>query len=147
MVLAQQVSEHKGTSDVRPLFREARQIAGKKPMTMTSDGAANFAEACKNEYYTNTKPRTVHIKDITLTGKIHNQKMERMNGEVRDREKVVRGVKSEESPLLKGSQIFHNFVRPHDGLNGITPAEAAGIKVEGGNKWMTFIQNASKMNE
>src|SRR5487761_394987 len=102
-------------------------------MTMTSDGAANFAEACKNEYYTNTRPRTTHIKDITLAGKIHNQKMERMNGEVRDREKVVRGVKSEESPLLKGSQIFHNFVRPHDGLNGITPAEAAGIKVEGEN--------------
>ena len=25
--IAQQVSEHKGTSDVRPLFREARQIA------------------------------------------------------------------------------------------------------------------------
>ena len=70
--------------------------------------------------------------------------MERMNGEVRDREKVVRGVKSEESPLLKSSQIFHNFVRTHDGLNGITPAEAAGIKVEGENKRLTLIQNASR---
>ena len=125
-----------------PLFREARQITGKKPMTMISDGAANFAEACKNEYYTNTKPRTRHIRDIALSGKVHNNKMERMNGEVRDREKIVRGVKSEESPLLKGSQIFHNFVGPHDGLNGITPADAAGIEVEGENKWITLIQNA-----
>ncbi|MDG6923312.1 MAG: hypothetical protein JRN67_08485 [Nitrososphaerota archaeon] len=46
---------------------------------------------------------------------------------------------------MKGYQIFHNFVRPHDGLNGITPAEAAGIKVEGDNKWITLIQNASKL--
>jgi hypothetical protein len=30
---------------------------------------------------------------------VHNNKMERMNGELRDREKVVRGVKREDSPL------------------------------------------------
>ena len=40
--------------------------------------------------------------------------------------------------------------RPHEGLNGTTPAEAAGIKVKGRNKWLTLIQNAShaeKSNE
>jgi len=30
------------------------------------------------------------------------------------------------------------------GLDGKTPGEAAGIKVEGENKWMTIIQNASR---
>lgn len=30
------------------------------------------------------------------------------------------------------------------GLDGKTPAEAAGIKIEGENKWLTLIQNASK---
>jgi hypothetical protein len=30
------------------------------------------------------------------------------------------------------------------GLEGKTPAEVAGIKVEGENKWLTLIQNASK---
>jgi hypothetical protein len=29
-------------------------------------------------------------------------------------------------------------------LNGKTPAEACGIKIEGENKWKTLIQNASK---
>jgi len=29
-------------------------------------------------------------------------------------------------------------------LDGKTPAEACGIKVEGKNKWLTLIQNASK---
>jgi hypothetical protein len=70
--------------------------------------------------------------------------MERMNGELRDREKVVRGVKKEESPLLTGLQIYHNYVRPHMGLNGKTPAEVAGITVEGNDKWFTLIQNASQ---
>ena len=71
--------------------------------------------------------------------------MERMNGEVRDREKVMRGLKNMDSPIVKGMQLFHNFIRPHMGLpNEMTPAEAAGIKVEGQNKWLTIIQNASK---
>jgi hypothetical protein len=29
-------------------------------------------------------------------------------------------------------------------LDGATPAEKAGISVEGDNKWLTLIQNASK---
>jgi hypothetical protein len=32
-------------------------------------------------------------------------------------------------------------------LRGRLPAEAAGIKVEGANKWLTIIQNASKEKE
>ncbi|MDG7009324.1 MAG: hypothetical protein JRN16_05945 [Nitrososphaerota archaeon] len=55
----------------------------------------------------------------------------------------MRGLKREDSPVLKGIQIHHNFIRPHMGLQGRTPAEAAGIRVEGENKWLTIIQNAS----
>ena len=40
-------------------------------------------------------------------------------------------------------QMYHNYLRPHMGLDGKTSAEACGIKVEGVNKWITLIQNAS----
>ena len=79
-----------------------------------------------------------------MDGTVHNNRVERLNGEIRDREKVMRGVKKADSPILKGYQIYHNFIRPHKGLNGQTPAERAGIKFEGENKWLTIIQNASK---
>ena len=32
------------------------------------------------------------------------------------------------------------------GINGNTPSERVGIKVEGLNKWIAIIQNASKNN-
>jgi putative transposase len=70
--------------------------------------------------------------------------MERFNGEVRDREKVMKGLKRKDTPILAGYQIFHNYVRPHMGLNGMTPAEKCGITIEGNDKWKTIIQNASK---
>ena len=81
-----------------------------------------------------------------MSGRIHNNKMERQNGEVRDREKVMRGVKKADSPAFKGLQIYHNFFRPHMGLRGKTPAEAAGIRIEGENPWVTVIQNARLRN-
>jgi putative transposase len=107
-------------------------------------GTLKFQEASK-VFFTKTLPRTKHIREISLIGSVHNNKMERMNGELRDREKVIRGVKSMRSPIFKGTKIFHNYIRPHMSLKDQqTPAEASGIKVEGLNKWMTLIQNASK---
>jgi hypothetical protein len=40
-------------------------------------------------------------------------------------------------------QIYHNYIRPHEALDGKTPADVCGIVVEGENKWITLIQNAA----
>ena len=65
-----------------------------------------------------------------------------MNGEVRDREKVMRGLKIQNT-ALSGYQIYHNYFRPHEALRGKTPAEVCGIAIQGNNKWKTIIENAS----
>jgi len=52
-----------------------------------------------------------------------------------------------DTAILTGMQTYHNYVRPHEALNGKTPSEAAGIKVEGENKWLTLIQNACKKSK
>jgi hypothetical protein len=65
-----------------------------------------------------------------------------MNGELRQREKVMRTLKRPDTPILTGYQIYHNYIRPHEALKGKTTAEVAGIQVRGKDKWMTLIQNA-----
>jgi putative transposase len=67
-----------------------------------------------------------------------------MNGEVRDREKVMRGLKKTNTPVLTGYQIYHNYLRPHEAFKGMTPAEKCGIIIQGENKWKTVIENASR---
>jgi hypothetical protein len=64
-----------------------------------------------------------------------------------EREKVMRGLKKADTPILKGYHLFHNYIRLHEGLYGKTPSEACGIKIEGKNKWLTLIQNASLVKE
>lgn len=127
------------------LFRQARQVAGKRPMTLITDGLHAYHLAWRREFYSNRMPQARHIEHITWKGQKHdNRKMERFNGEIRDREKVMRSLKREDTPILTGYQIFHNYLRPHEALDGRTPAEACGINIKGENKWITIIQNAAK---
>ena len=132
--IAKMVAEHKGTDDVAPMFTEAKKIVGKIPTTLISDKAANFHEAWEQQY----KARNFlwkdafHINEVTFDGKYHNNQMESFNGNtLRLREKVTRDLKRDDSAIISGLRLYHNFVRPHLGLpNQITPAEAAGITVE-----------------
>lgn len=45
--------------------------------------------------------------------------------------------------IIEAMRIHYNFCREHSKL-GKTPAEASGINIEGKNKLMTLIQNASQ---
>ena len=91
-----------------------------------------------------THKQTEHINQTAFDGEHHNNQMESFNGNtIRHREKVVRGLKREDSTILTRLQLYHNFVRLHLGLpDHIIPAEAAGILVEGNDKWRTLIQAA-----
>ena len=110
---------------------------GKQPKTLITDGLPSYSVACEQVF-----DGTKHIRKITFDGKKHNNnKMERMNGEIRDREKTMRGLKRKRTPILQGYQLYHNYIREHQAL-GKTPAEACGIKIEG-NKWLTLIQNSA----
>jgi hypothetical protein len=71
-----------------------------------------------------------------------NNSIERMHGSLREREKVMRGLKSMETPFIEGNRIYYNFIRPHMGLKGSTPAEAAGIGINGG--WEGLIKRRTK---
>jgi len=145
--IAQEVAESKYKHDARKLFQLAKKVIGKKPMTLITDGLPAYQDAYKKEFWTRRTPRTEHIRHIRIRGDRNNNKMERLNGEIRDREKVMRGLKKDDTPILMGYQIFHNYIRPHQSLKGKTPAEACGITVDGKNKWITLIQNAKLSDE
>jgi putative transposase len=53
------------------------------------------------------------------------------------------GNQKNDSVMFDGYQMFHNYLRPYMALDGKTPSDMAGIKIEGDNKWMTLIQNSS----
>lgn len=141
--IAREVTGSKERHDATNLLHEGVENAGKKPKLFITDGLAAYHEAYLREFWTQNRD-SEHIRYISLAGGHNNNKMERFNGELRDREKVMRSLKKEDTPIISGLQIFHNYIRPHMGLNDRTPAEAAGIDVQGQDKWLTIIQNARR---
>jgi hypothetical protein len=74
-----------------------------------------------------------------------NQRIERLNGEIRDREIVVRGLDhNETAPIIAdGMRIHHNFIRPQMSLDGKTPARVAGLDLQlEGLRWKALIERA-----
>jgi hypothetical protein len=43
-----------------------------------------------------------HIRHIRVQGDLNNNKIERPNGKIRDREKTMKELKKAETPILKG---------------------------------------------
>ena len=123
--IAQEVANSKFKHDARSLFKMGKDVTGKSPKKIITDGLPAYHDAYKKEFWTLKKEtRAEHIKHIKIQGDMNNNKMERLNGEIRDREKVMRGLKKTDTPVLTGYQIFHTYIREHEGLKGKTPAEA-----------------------
>jgi hypothetical protein len=70
----------------------------------------------------------------------NNNRIERLNGTLRERVKVQRGWKSYDSQIAEGQRIHYNFVKPHMSLEGMTPAQRANIPIE--NKWLSLLTQA-----
>lgn len=140
------ISQKREVADARAVFQDAKKIA-RKPAAIIHDGLPSYDKAFQKEFFTKKNPRTLNIRSVSVRHEGFNSKVERLNGSVRDREVVMRGMDHRESAqeLLEAMRIYHNYVRVHQGLNGKTPAEASGIKIEGRNKWMTLMQNAKKL--
>ena len=87
--ISSMVADHKGLSDVRSMYQDVKEVTGKRPSVLISDGAENFHAAFNKEFYSN-KNDSRHISHIHFKGDRNNNKVERLNGETRDRGKVMR---------------------------------------------------------
>ena len=80
-----------------------------------------------------------------MAGDMNNNQIESFNwNTLRARQEPTRRIKREDSTILTGMRIHHNFVRPHQGMSWDTLAHRARIRISGDNKWKTIIQNTCK---
>jgi len=128
------------------LFQKAKETAKQDPEFIVSDGLPADIKVFKKEFYTLKKPRVQHIRKPRFTDHTNNNIVERLNGTIREREKVMRSMKSDDTAdeLMEGFRTYYNFIRPHQSLEGKTPAEVSGLDLDlGENKWLSLIKRAS----
>ncbi len=142
-LLASKVSRHRDVGGAARAFQEAaRNAHNSEPERVFTDSLNSYREGITFAPFTKDPELIMNsgIKKPHAT----NNRIERLNGTVRERVKVQRGWKSMKSSIPEGHRIFYNFVRPHMALEEQTPAQAAGINLElNGNKWMELIRQAT----
>ena len=143
--ISSKVSQRRETADARVVFQDQKDKTG-TPKAIIHDGLTSYNQAFQKEYFTLKNPRVKNVRSISVRNEGLNSRVERLNGTMRDREKVMRGMHSKESAqkIVEAMRIHYNYCREHSQL-GKTPAEQAGIKLELGNTRVeSLIRMASK---
>jgi transposase-like protein len=112
-----------------------------QPEQIITDALRSYNEGISYAWFNDKRPK--HIARAGLRKHdATNNRIERLNGMVRERVKVQRGWKTMNTPIAEGQRIHYNFVKPHMALEGQTPADRAGVGIEGENKWLAMLQSA-----
>lgn len=137
-LIASKLSEKRDINGAVQAFNEAiKNSHGNKPQIVYTDALRAYREGVK-----------VLGSDVDHVAKCginkphaNNNRAERLMGTLRERVKVQRGWKSSKSTIAEGQRIYYNFIKPHQALEGKTPAEKAGIN--GKNKWRKLLGSSN----
>ena len=138
-LLSSKLSAYRDKDGAFQAFKEARNNShGQFPEKIFVDGA----RAYNNIGHAQVKHWNPQVIARSGINKPHanNNRIERLNGTLRERVKIQRGWKSMESQISEGQRIHYNFVKPHMALEGMTPAQRANIPIE--NKWSKLLRLA-----
>jgi len=124
-VLATEVSRRRGTADAQKVMQRSAGATGSPISYVVTDSLAAYDEAIRREL----GDGVAHVKTMSIEDGFENRPIERYWNEFREIIKTKRGLDNERSAsdFADFYRIFHNHVRPHSGLDGMTPAEAAGL--------------------
>lgn len=146
-LLATKVTEKRSIKDARKVLRKSKKTAEYKPEFIVTDGLFSYEKAISREFHARRLPKTHHIRLAKFEDKVNNNLIERYHSTFRERDKVMRGFKGNHNAQFfsEGFRMYYNYLRPHQGLDGMTPAQMAGIDFEfnGGNRWLQLIRVAN----
>ena len=125
-VLASHLSPHRGAASAAEVMRKARLISATVPKRIKTDRLRSYDDGIDAVFGTDG---IEHVKSDGITELVNNNLSERLQGTFRDRAKTMRGLQSRKTGqrFLDGWVINYNLFRPHEGLKGKTPGQAARV--------------------
>lgn len=123
LLVASHMSERRTITDAVTLFTRASALVDNAPRNIITDKLAAYADGIERVFGADT----CHVLSGGIRSESHNNIIERFHGTLKDRTKVMRGMKNKDTArlILDGWLIHYNFFRPHESLHGETPGEAA----------------------
>lgn len=149
-MVASKFAKSRMSKEIKSVLKSAKNKTGNQIKVVTSDGYNAYIEAVRFmgiDKRFSVNPKVIHKVVTQLKNEGFNIKIERLHNSVRHRIKTFRGFHgSPESAnsILKGWEIYYNFIRKHQALNKCPYELATDIKLSNPNKWLELI-NLSKL--
>lgn len=107
-------------------MQKAYEKAGKAPKRIITDRLRAYLDGIELTFGANAK----HVQSSPFVETDSTNLIERFHGTLKDRTKVMRGLKKVETAKLftDGWLVYYNYFRPHESLKDRTPAEVAKIR-------------------
>lgn len=123
-IIGLHLSPHRDSPQAVSLFSEAVKLG--KPSAVVSDRYSAYKVPVKSIF-----DGAKHIRVQSFKDDISNNLIECFNKQFKAWHKTKQGFSSFESAnnLISMFVFFFNFVRPHSALNGLTPAQVAGLSL------------------
>ena len=124
-VIVSEISKIREIRDTRRVIAKAKTYT-RKPSYIITDSLQAYKDAIRKEF----SNKTTHVKTNAIKDGFINRPIERYH-EIRENANTRRRIGNDHFTQIfsKLLQINHNFVKPHSGLNGDTPAKAAKINL------------------
>src|SRR4030066_525992 len=144
-MVASHISNTRTFEDTVSVFKKGFEQSKVRPRAVFVNGSHVYSSAFNKVFYTMRKDtRPELVQRVGIKARETNNIVERLHCTLKDRTRVMRGLKSYDSTklLLEGWSVHYNCVRPHQSLGGKTPAQAARMDIP--NNWKGLIEQATK---
>jgi len=144
-------SEYAGdrkTHILNKVYGKAKQKVGDQVKVISTDGLVGYPRVLRKTFglkkNATKHPKIIHQVIKSDSGSF-NYKIERFHNTLRERTKIMRGFHgciTSAQTLMKGFEIYYNWIRNNLALEGQTPSQIAvpNVQIENKNGWLELIE-------
>lgn len=127
-LLASRPALARTSNDAQRLMEDAKKRAGKIPKQVITDKNNSYLDGIDNAFGGEAEHVQGNPFESKASGESTSQ-IERFHGTLKDRTKVIRSFRDFETlkQFTDGWLVYYNYFKPHESLNGKTPAEEAKV--------------------
>ena len=151
-MLSSEYFKSRGTKEIRKIIKDINEKTNNRVNTIATDGLNAYPKVFRKLYGYNKKLGRLNInhkKTISSNTHIFNYKIERMHNSIRQLTQNFRGfhgsLESAKS-IMKGYEVYYNFIRKHQALNKCPYELATNLKLNENNKWLDLIYMTKRQN-
>ena len=146
-LVSSEYAKNRSTYALSDVYGEAKRKVGNQVKVISTDGLVGYPRVIRKTFKLDKRetknPKIIHQVIKSDSGNF-NYKIERFHNTLRERTKVMRGFHgciSSAQTLMKGFEIYYNWIRNHQGIGCLTPSQIAvpNVQIENKNGWLELI--------